>query len=342
MHITEGIITGTPAIGYTLAGTSLVAWGIAGMKKFSTKHPEKKPLLGMAGAFIFFLSLLPIPAFTGTCSHPCGTPLAAIMLGPAIGIALTGISLLLQATFFAHGGFSTWGANVIALGFFGCFFGWGVYKTARWFGLSIRISGFLGGLIGDLMVYMSSGFILGTTLAGGPSPQFGLMEYLSTIYLAYLPTQGPIAISEMLLTGFFLHYVYSQRPDVLQELNVIPLPQARKAGVALIAVIVLGATFFMASPLRAEEVTTPVVEKVNFSGMDETVNDHLAEQAGRPAQSPYIDTESMGDVWNALLLLAGGICGFVIGRGWDEIFAKKRQNKSPVINATKPLPTAGK
>ena len=44
-----------------------------------------------------------------------GEVVAGILLGPWVGIALTGLSLLLQAAFFAHGGFSTWGANVITL-----------------------------------------------------------------------------------------------------------------------------------------------------------------------------------------------------------------------------------
>jgi hypothetical protein len=48
--------------------------------------------------------------------------------------------------------------------------------------------------------------------------------------------------------------------------------------------------------------------------MDEAVNEHMAENAGRPAREPYVDTESMGDLWNALLLSAGGICGFIMGK----------------------------
>jgi cobalt/nickel transport system permease protein len=342
MHITEGIITGAPAVAYTMAGVALVGWGVKGMKRFAQKHPEKKPLLGMAGAFIFFMSLLPIPAFTGTCSHPCGSPLAAIIMGPAVGIALTGISLLLQAAFFAHGGFSTWGANVIALGFFGCVFGWGTYQFARKAGLSIRVAGFLGGLIGDIMVYVASGLILGVTLSHSPSPQFSLGEYLSVIYLAYFPTQAPIAISEMLLTGFFLHYVYCQRPDVLQELNVAPIQSAGKTGIALLAVGAFATTLFMVNPVRAEDKATQVEASSSFSGMDETVNEHLAEQAGRPARAPYIDTESMGDIWNGLLLITGGICGFIIRGGWDKVFVNKRNSKSEPKQAIKPMPVAGK
>ena len=119
MHITEGIITGVPAAAYTAVGLTFMGWGARAMKKFAAKFPEKKALIGMGGALIFFVSLIPLPAFTGTCSHPCGTPLIAILLGPSITIALAGIALLLQAAFFAHGGFSTWGANVLTLGLIG-------------------------------------------------------------------------------------------------------------------------------------------------------------------------------------------------------------------------------
>ena len=45
MHITEGIITGGAAIGYTGLGASLMAWGTARMKSFAKQAPENKPLL---------------------------------------------------------------------------------------------------------------------------------------------------------------------------------------------------------------------------------------------------------------------------------------------------------
>jgi hypothetical protein len=99
----------------------------------------------------------------------------------------------------------------------------------------------------------------------------------------------------------------------------------------------------MANPVRSEKIITKQVEEqASFSGMDEAVNEHLAEQAGRPAHDPYIDTESMGDLWNALLLLAGGICGYIIGRGWDKVFVNKSKCKSDPAEAIKPLSVTGK
>ncbi|MGD8341337.1 MAG: energy-coupling factor ABC transporter permease, partial [Gammaproteobacteria bacterium] len=220
MHIAEGIIVGVPAVLYTLAGVALIGIGAARMRKFALELPEKRPLFGMGAAIIFFVSLIPLPAFTGTTSHPCGTPLVAVLLGPWIAIALTGLSLLLQAAFFAHGGFATWGANVIALGFFGCVFGWGTFRLARALGLPIFVAGCAAGLVGDVMVYAASGGILGITLANGPDAQYLFANYLSVIFAAYAPIQIPIALGEMLVTGFALRHALKQRPDVLRELNV--------------------------------------------------------------------------------------------------------------------------
>jgi cobalt/nickel transport system permease protein len=210
MHITEGIITGASSIAYTGAGIVLVSLGAARMKQFVRNTPANKPLLGMGAALIFFISLIPIPAFTGTCSHPCGTPLMGILLGPLIGTALTGASLFMQAAFFAHGGFGTWGANVVALGLCGCLLGWGTFKLARMLGLPVWAAGCAAGLIGDVAVYAASGLILGTTLSFAPNPQYGLGGYLTAIYSAYIPTQLPIAMGEMVVTGLALHYALRQ------------------------------------------------------------------------------------------------------------------------------------
>jgi cobalt/nickel transport system permease protein len=220
MHIAEGIIVGLPAILYTLIGLTLVGWGASHMNAFAEALPDKKPLFGMGAAIIFFISLVPIPAFTGTTSHPCGTPLVAILLGPWIAIALTGVSLLLQAAFFAHGGFGTWGANVIALGFFGCLLGWGSFHVARRLGAPIFVAGCAGGLIGDVAVYVASGAILGNALAHAPNAQYSFGTYLGVIFAAYAPTQVPIALAEMLVTGFALRHAFRQRPEVFFELKI--------------------------------------------------------------------------------------------------------------------------
>ncbi len=317
MHITEGIITGVPALAYTGVSLGLVGYGARKMKVFAKEHPEKKPLLGMAGAFIFFLSLVPIPAFFGTTSHPCGSPLAGILLGPWIGIAITGLSLILQAAFFAHGGFSTWGANVITLGVGGAFFGWLIFRICRRLGFSLMVSGALGGLIGDIMVYVIAGLSLSAVLSIAPQPQFSFTGYLTAIYAAYLPIQGPIALGEMFITGFILKYIYDNRPEILESLKVV----------SCYTVILLIAGFLLVFPVNeafSQEKNNNNLEiiskKDKIIGMDEAVNEKMARSAGVAPRAPYIDLQALGDVWNAVMMFAGGICGFIIGRWWHLLF----------------------
>lgn len=81
MHIAEGIISGWPVVAYTFVGIVLMAIGTQAIEKFNREFAERRPLVGMGAAIIFFISLIPVPAFTGTTSHPCGTPLVAILLG---------------------------------------------------------------------------------------------------------------------------------------------------------------------------------------------------------------------------------------------------------------------
>jgi cobalt/nickel transport system permease protein len=338
MHITEGIITGVPAAAYTVGGLALMGWGARAMKKFAARFPDKKALIGMGGALIFFVSLVPLPAFTGTCSHPCGTPLIAILLGPSIAIALAGIALLLQAAFFAHGGFSTWGANVIALGLFGSLGGWLAFRGARKLGLPLWLSGGAAGLIGDIMTYVAAGLILAVTLSHAPSPQYTFKGYLLAIYAAYIPTQLPIAIGEMVLTGLALQYAFKQRPEVLEELGVVGRKMAPSFGLTSLLLIFLTVTVLavsvpaLAAPAGPEAtnpsaaVTQSAAEpKSGFTGMDESVNEKMSEEAGLKAKEPYINLESQGDLWNAALLFGGGIAGFLLGRNWHILFGGRKQ-----------------
>lgn len=329
MHISEGILTGPSFWATTVAGAAVMAWGVREMKRFVQEQPERKPLLGMAGAFIFLVSLIPIPAYMGTCSHPCGTPLAGILLGPGIGAALSGLSLLLQALLFAHGGFATLGANILSLGLGGAAGGWLIFKLGRKLGLPLLAAAGLAGLLGDLLTYLISGSLLGGHLAFfAPQPQYSFSGYLTVIMAAYLPVQLPIALGEMVVTGIAVRSIGRQRPEVLEALRVVPRT-------TLAMVLVLGMTIGLLSLSSAAQATAtlpaatagnlPAGQSGTYTGMDEKVNETMAESAGAKAHDPYINLEEQGDLWNALLLAGGGLAGFIIGRSWHLLFARPKE-----------------
>lgn len=338
MHISEGILTGPSFWATTVAGAAVMAWGISDMKRFVREQPERKPLLGMAGAFIFLVSLIPIPAYMGTCSHPCGTPLAGILLGPGIGAALAGLSLVLQALLFAHGGFATLGANILALGLGGAAGGWLFFKLGRRLGLPLLAAAGLGGLLGDILTYLISGSILGGHLAFfAPQPQYSFAGYLAVIMAAYLPVQLPIALGEMAVTGIAVRSIGRQRPEVLQALRVVS-----KATLTLVLVLSMVVSLLSVLSEAKASNTVPVVgeatpkagEPKAYTGMDEKVNEAMAESAGAKPHDPYINLEDKGDVWNAMLLAGGGLAGFIIGRCWHLLFGRVKGKNDPTRPAS--------
>ena len=60
-----------------------------------------------------------------------------------------------------------------------------------------------------------------------------------------------------------------------------------------------------------------------WSGVDETVVEKFAEDAGRPARDPYTNTDQ-GDLLLFVFLLAGVAGGFVMGYYFRDIFVDKR------------------
>ena len=108
MHIAEGFLPFPWAAFWWLVSLPFLLVGLRSLARITREHPELKLLLGLAGAFTFVLSALKIPSVTGSCSHPTGTGLGAILFGPSVMAVLGGIELLFQAVF------QGWGSVVIS------------------------------------------------------------------------------------------------------------------------------------------------------------------------------------------------------------------------------------
>jgi len=104
----------------------------------------------------------------------------------------------------------------------------------------------------------------------------------------------------------------------------------RRRKSAAIAALCIAVSVAFSTPnvlAQGAEVATPSSSRnrpARFPGMDKSVNVDLAGKAGIPARKPYLNVEEWGDLWNLMLLLGGGVCGFVVGRYWDQIWGKPR------------------
>ncbi len=230
MHIAEGILPANWAAVWYVIAAVFVTIGVIVIRRRTRENKGLLPLFGLAGAATFLISVLPIPVpIAGTCSHPCGTPLAAILVGPFISVVLGALALIIQALFLAHGGISTWGANIVSMAVVGSFVGFGMFVLLRRFNAPIFMAAFFAGLLGDWATYATTSFELASALHGTGS----LWGMFGAIALAFAPTQLPLGVLEGLFTGGVVTLVYQRRPELLSHLvpgAFKPVPGVVKEG----------------------------------------------------------------------------------------------------------------
>lgn len=213
MHISEGILPAFWAVLWFAVAIPFVALGLRELQRRSEELPYFKPLVGLVGAAVFLISCMPVPVPTaGTCSHPSGTGLAAILIGPGLTVVVASIALTLQALFLAHGGLTTLGANIVSMGVAGAYVGYGAYWITRRLGLPWVMAAFLAGLLSDWATYAMTSVELAAALHGGGS----FWEMFSLILIAFVPTQLPLGIFEGILCVGALKFVRSRKPELLK------------------------------------------------------------------------------------------------------------------------------
>ncbi|QJW49311.1 energy-coupling factor ABC transporter permease [bacterium BFN5] len=193
MHITEGFLPLEQATVWFAGSLPVVVYGASKMTIDLQRYPERKLLFGLAAAFLFILSSIRIPSVIGSGSHATGIGLMAILLGPSVTTTLTGIIIAFQALLLAHGGISTWGANVFSMGVIGAFTAWGVFNLIRILRLSDQIAVFLAAVIGDLATY---GIAAGQLAWAVSEPAGGLSGAYGKFLALFAITQLPLALIE--------------------------------------------------------------------------------------------------------------------------------------------------
>ncbi len=212
MHIEDGILPPKAWISWYAVTAVFVYAGILEIKKRVKENLYYKPFLAMVGVAVFVISAmhLPVPV-TGSCSHPCGTPLAAIVIGPFATSVISLIVLFFQAVFLGHGGITTIGANDFSMGIVGAISGWLCWKLFRHFDSPLWLAAGIAGFVGDVMTYLTSAFELALSLHG----HIPLVKQWMIFFAGYGPTQLPLAVAEAIFTAAVLQVMYNRRPDLL-------------------------------------------------------------------------------------------------------------------------------
>jgi len=201
MHISDGILEPTWIFFWYAISVLFIGLGLRIINKRIKDDPVYLPRLSLIGAVIFVISIwhIPVPV-TGSSSHPVGTPMASIIIGPFATAVISAIALFFQV-FVAHGGLTTIGANTFSMGIAGAFGGYFVYRILKnvsplWF------SAGMAGFAGSILTYLTTALQLALSLNTGD-----VMYYWKLYSLGFIPTQLPLAFAEFAFTSYVIRYI---------------------------------------------------------------------------------------------------------------------------------------
>ncbi len=228
MHIPDGFINAGTSIG---AGV-IAAGGVGVAVKKTSEYMEDKqlPLAGLTAAFVFAVQMLNFPVAAGTSGHLLGGALAAILVGPWAGALCVAVVLIVQA-FFADGGVTALGLNILDMGLVTALGGYAVFAGLRRVLPKSKASVTVAaGLAAGVSVVLSSIAFWSQFALGG-----NVDIALGSVLVAMVGVHTVIGIGEGLITAATVGLVLGVRPDLVYGARDLALPlelrpQMRTAG----------------------------------------------------------------------------------------------------------------
>ncbi len=194
--------------------TGLISIVVVGFALRQSRHQLKDkaiPLAGITAAFIFAAQMFNFPVAAGTTGHLLGGALAAILLGPSVGVVVVTIVVVVQALVFADGGLTALGYNVLNMAIIPAYGGYAVFRLFR------------------RMFPRSSGGVIGSTgLASWASVVMAAMAFsiewlfgasapvpFDDVFTAMVGVHALIGIGEGVISALAVGAVLASRPDLV-------------------------------------------------------------------------------------------------------------------------------
>ena len=197
MHISDGVLPISVAVGGYVASAALVAWSARRTRS------EELPKLAVMTAAFFVASLVHVP-FGPTSVHLLIPGLTGALLGTSAFLSI-GLGLLLQSLLFQFGGITALGANSLMMGLPALACGW---FFQRYKGRTQLQQAIIGGIAGALGTALAA-IILAILLATGGEDFFGIAKIA---LLAHVP----VIIIEGVVSAFTIGFLARVNPALLQ------------------------------------------------------------------------------------------------------------------------------
>jgi cobalt/nickel transport system permease protein len=225
MHIAEGFLPPVWCVAWGILVLPFLGLGLKSIKKAVEKDKKLILLLAMCGAFAFVLSALKIPSVTGSCSHPTGVGLGAIMFGPFATAVMGFIVLVFQALLLAHGGLTTLGANTFSMAVVGPLVSYGIYLLVKKMKGNQYLGVFLAASLGDLATYVVTSIQLAIAF---PDPAGGFITSLAKFGSVFALTQIPLAVAEGIVTMLVFNILMKYSRKEMNILNILYVNQSQE------------------------------------------------------------------------------------------------------------------
>lgn len=209
MHIPDGFINAGVSLGAGVV--SVGGMGVALKKATVSLEDKQAPLAGLVAAFVFAVQMLNFPVAAGTSGHLLGGVLAGVLVGPWAGAICIALVLLVQALFFADGGLSALGLNVLNMAVLGGLGGYAIFAAIRGVlpkshPMVVVASAIAAGLS---VVLASIGFFVQYALGGVGDVS------LRAVFTAMVGVHALIGIGEAVITGLTVSAVLAVRSDLV-------------------------------------------------------------------------------------------------------------------------------
>ncbi|WP_030451567.1 energy-coupling factor ABC transporter permease [Herbidospora cretacea] len=221
MHVPDGFFTAPVAIGAGVVSAAAIA---VSLRKAKTELDDRTaPMAGLVAAFIFAVQMLNFPVAAGTSGHLLGGALAAILVGPYTAVLCVSVVLAVQGFFFADGGLTALGLNILLIAIVPAAVGWGIFRLVTRVARN-RASVIAGSFVAALISVPVAALVFSVLfVVGGTAP----IE-AGAVFAAMGGVHVLVGIGEGLITAVTVSSVLAVRPDLVYGARFLTKPLVLK------------------------------------------------------------------------------------------------------------------
>ncbi len=288
LHIPDGFLSVAISLVFWLITAVLLTFSIRQSR--DTFDERLAPLAGIMAAFIFAGQMINFPVLGGTSGHLLGGALAAIALGPWVGMLVMACVIGVQALLFQDGGLLVMGANIFNMGLITALIGFGLYRSVAGQKRPIKL---MAAGVGAWLSVMAGALLTGLQLWLSGTAE------LNIVMPAMLSVHALIGIGEALITVAALTFILQTRPDLLEESQARGGAGWVAGGIIATGVVLLLSPFASSNPDGLERVA----ENLGFL------------EAGQSAPYNLLPDYTIAGLGSNLSTIVAGLIGAVVVGG---------------------------